>query len=325
LRFILNKKSVSGLFLFGLGSAFRHEGIITAIIVAFLFLVINSKAIKVTKSRIIFLIQILLVAFILIVSAVFQNLLVNVTNAQPAPKDNSLSSFIHDLAFTRVTSPLKLPRDVDLIVGSIVSGESAQAASQCTLGSVMFQKSGFDSLALTENASKVPVLWLKVLFSENGLNLLKARYCKAQTFIPFPLATPPPFYVWGYIGIDPNPLGLKSAIPDGFFKPIVIGMKNIVSSWLSVWNDFGRVRAWPGLHTSFILIILTLFRSKLQINQNTEIILLSIVTGRTLVLIAATNGPWYRLALPMYLISISLALVVVHRVCSLLKKEFNKL
>jgi hypothetical protein len=258
-------------------------------------------------------------------SVLAQNLLVAITNAEPAPKDNSVSSFLHDLAYTRGMSTQKLPKNADLIINSIISGDSATAAKNCSNGSLMFEKAGFSSTALNENASSIPKIWARVLFSENGTTLLKARFCKSQTFIPFPFATPPSSYVWGYFGIDPNPFGFDNQIHKGFFSPILIELRDLTVAWLNLWNSIGRVIAWPGLHSGFVIFTLIFFGKKLKMDTKLVLVLGSVVLGRTFVLVGAANGPWYRLALPIYFISITLALLISYRIIKHIRIEFNKL
>ncbi len=319
-------KWIGGLASFAVGSTFRHEGIISGVIYILLVLVLSrfflGKKWATLRFKSTLTISMLSV---LVLSYLFQNFIVVQSGARLAPVDNSLSSFVHDLAYANAVNPNGMPTSVSRVLESIVSGEASVAAASCVNGSLLFEKVGFNASELRENASVIPKLWLRALFSDSAPNLLKARYCKAQTFIPWPLALPPSKYVWGYFGIDPNPYGLENEIKDGRFYEETVKLRNIAISWLNTWNNVGRAIAWPGIHTTFLFVIFILFRQKLRIDPGLAIFILALVIGRTLLLITVTNGPWYRLALPIHIISVCTFAMVLSRLVHFLRIEFRKL
>jgi len=324
-KLLLKPGWILGTIIFALGSTFRHEGFISGILFITIAIFLSPFFLEKRLTATTIFTSSCSIVSMLLLSLIFQSMLVTLTGAKPAPADNSLSSFIQDIAYAKEMNPSQIPSDVSPILSSIVSGESAKAASNCTSGSLLFEKPGFDANALRDNASLIPKLWLKTLFSGAGESLLKARYCKAQTFIPFPFATPPSTYVWGYFGIDPNPYGLENSIKEGAFYNLRQEMRNILVSWLNTWNSIGRGIAWPGLHAGFVIWVLVFFRQKLRIDSSLALLLMSLVLARTLLLIFASNGPWYRLGLPIHIISLSIWSLILFRCLQFLRQEFNKL
>ncbi len=324
-RGVLHPSWILGVVSISLGSTFRHEGFISGLVylvTALLLLWIFAKnKLKISQVAL----PALSVVTGLILGLVFQNLLVSAVDARPAPSDNSLSSFVHDLAYANEVNPTLMPPNAKKLVDSIVSGDASTAALNCTNGALLFEKEGFDALQLRVNAGQIPINWLRTLFSSAGGNLIKARHCRASTFLPFPIALPPESYVWGYFGIDANPYGLQNSVDEGRMPNFTKKLRDFTVSWLQHWNDVGRLIAWPGLHTTFIIVILLFFRRFLRIEDSIALLLLSLVIGRTLILIAVSNGPWYRLGLPIHLISISLFLVLVFRLVQIARLEFKKL
>lgn len=312
----ISKQVLIGIFILGIASLFRKEAMLNiAIFFALMWLI---KSYQLRKLAIKKLLGQILSSFLILISLnQFFGLLLNVyAKPDPTPSEFKYLTLILDLAYTKQYDARGLPKNVGFEIDKMVEGKSAIGARYCNNISKMYPEEGFNYAYVRSNKDKIPQLWIETLGSKAGTTLLYAHYCQSTSFIPFPFATPPSFWVWGYLGVDQNSLGIESTNRFNW-------LKMQMHEYMRIWNGMSRYVAWPGIHLTLILLTSVFAFRKKYINQAIFWMCIAIAMSRSFTLIVIAAGPSYRYGLIIHLISLILLFGIIYQLFSTRKPEIS--
>lgn len=300
-------KSALGVFALGMGSAFRHEGILTLFIFWFLvalFIFAYRLIRKVhfrNSRRLIFLATI----------SIMLNLITTTSlNAiiKPTGIFSSIGSelaMIHDLAYVEAKQPGLLNQQAREVILGNLGPNSIKGALECESINAMYFNSDFDREALVMMKSAVRQAWLKSWLNESRDFMLQARACRSQAYLAPIFATFPknPFWLdWGVY--QPNDYGLKPSPP-------IEGIRTMAESVRSVWVTNSDLLGTPGLNLIMVLLFSMILVFK---GARARIFLLFIAClclARVITLLTFGVAQDYRYSLILHVIFIGLSAALV--------------
>jgi len=271
-----------GLALFSFGALMRHDGILFALmiyIIIICFRIVKFRANKITTAQI--SLELILSLFMIYgLSSVVPFFM----NASPVTQTQSTYPLMHDIAYAYSQSPDELPKSVSDKMRIIVSGESLVGAKNCGRVDDMIMSPGYNAPYIDRNPGIVLDMWLKSFRSSAFNEMLYVHFCRAKAYLPGFL---PETYVWTYLAIDQNQIGLEHYKSTSKFL-------SLAATWSDKWSSIGRGLAHPGTWASVSLLSLIYFRKKYGL-----ILTAVLATGviKNLQNIIYTTGPYYRYGL----------------------------
>jgi len=287
-----------------LGSAFRTEGfylIIVAGLFLYLIMLINKfsrKSAKINK----------MLPLILIISGLFsflfQSFLIQITNAPDAPNYQKSLSFLLDLEYVNSINPNLLQPDTKQVLNEISTGGSLLSAKNCS-GVWDFFGEGFNEAAASKYYVETIKLWLKEIKLDPRETILEARFCRGKSVIPVLFSNPPIQGWWPTIGISPNDLGYSHPSFTSLVYPIGY-------AWNYLWKYNGSLVGWPGMHLSFLLLVV-FFTSIGKSIRKLEIfrLLMIIVCLRFIIFLVIAPSQEFRYYYLVYFLSIPILVLFV--------------
>jgi hypothetical protein len=205
-------------------------------------------------------------------------------NASPVTQTQSTYPLMHDIAYVYSQNSEELPKSVSEQMQIIVSGESLAGARNCGRVDDMIMSPGYNAPYIDRNPGMVLDLWLKSFRSSAFNEMLYVHFCRAKAYLPGFL---PETYVWTYLAIDQNQLGLEHYKSTSKFL-------TLAATWSDKWSSIGRGLAHPGTWASVSLLSLIYFRKKYGLIL-TAILAAGVI--KNLQNLIYTTGPYYRYGL----------------------------
>ena len=251
-------------FLFILALTFRHEApfgflILCGLLFSCSFLKYFSSNSKMLKrlSVYIFLISTLSIGFSSINS--------RLVHSEPTDRYMTSISFLLDLEYVNSRYPEMLaPRSREILT-LISSGPSLKGAASCD-NPYNFWSEGFDVRQANIHALEFPGLWLQAAQGNPRDSLLKARFCRIASFLPWPFSSAPRYGYLPTTGISPNDLGYENPVP-------LFPLYTLAFTWSYLWSVNGNLLGWPGLHFSVILFSAYFLKDRFSIFKKHRIFL----------------------------------------------------
>ncbi len=306
-----SRSAYLGFFLIGLGSSFRHDGIIVLLVDIFFIIIFRFIWLKKKNSKMnINKLSLRSMAGVCVVSLFFSLGAPFLVSANPAPSFLKVVSFSHDLAYIVETSDGKVSNNLKDFVANYSIGESLKGAGNCLNTSPMMYSNGYDFGYLSENWKDVLFMWASSLKSYSQ-EILFARMCSAAAFLPpIPISSMNPFLQssdwkaeWLGWGVHPPEVGEKFGI---VHRPLFPAMDRGLYWWRGLFGEFTKFVAWPGFMLTISGILIAVNRRKNPLSSATKI-LFAFVLSRHIVLSILGVGLIYRYGFMTHLFSICIA------------------
>jgi hypothetical protein len=289
------KLRILGLVLFGFGALMRHDGILFALMLYVLLFSFGFRTIRHYNLSKVKIGTELVLSLILIygLSTIMPTLL----NATPVTQTQSTYPLVHDVAYIQATNPDELPYDVAKHIERIVSGDALVAAKNCGRVDDMAMSPGYNAPYIDQKPGLILDIWLGTLRSAALNELLYVHLCRAKAYLPGVL---PETYVWTYLAIDKNNLGLEHFDSTSKFL-------SIAATWSAKWGSVGRGIAHPGTWALISFACLMFFRK-----MNAVVLIAVTAAGviKNFQNILYTTGPYYRYGFLTQIVGI-ISLIVV--------------
>lgn len=288
-----------GWFLISFGSVFHHEGPVACIVISILLLawkILRKLRKPIHNSQNLVGLPIRFAACGVIGTLISMSAVV-LSDADPKPRWQLTMNLLADLQYVNAQAGDALPPSTKRILDSISSGDSLTGARSCASINGMVFNDGFDFESANENALRMPSIWLDTLFSNQGKLLIKAHLCRAEAFLPPPIAWGPAYVYWlvQEQSIDNNQ-SISQGIPEA--------LTQLEHNWTGLWIKYLWFLGWPGLH--LLTAVLALLFAKRIYNVDTSIPMVYVV-GHALTLVVSTPAQDFRYAFSWNFISIGIA------------------
>ncbi|CAN2170100.1 hypothetical protein MCEMRE212_00034 [Candidatus Nanopelagicaceae bacterium] len=263
-----NKLNISYLapwsLLFVVALTFRHEApfgflILCGLLFSCSFLKYFSSNSKMLKQ---FSVYIFLISTL---SMGFSSINSRLVHSEPTDRYMTSISFLLDLEYVNSRYPEMLaPRSREILT-LISSGPSLKGAASCD-NPYNFWSEGLDVHQANIHALEIPGLWLQATQGNPRDSLLKARFCRIASFIPWPFSNAPHYGYWPTTGISPNDLGYENPVP-------LFPLYTLAFIWSYLWSVNGNLLGWPGLHFSVIIFSAYFLKNRLSVFREQRIFL----------------------------------------------------
>lgn len=268
-----------GLTIFSLGALMRHDGILFAFMLFVLLFCFGFKRISQANLGRIQISTEITLSLILIYG--FSMIVPTLLDASPVTQSQKTYPLVHDVAYVLAMHPDQLPYDVARHMRIIVSGDSLVAAKNCGRVDDMLLSPGYNGSYIDQNPGIALDIWWSALRSSAFNEMLYVHFCRAKAYLPGIL---PETYVWTYLAIDENSLGLKHYGATAKFL-------SFAEAWSYKWSSVGRGIAHPGTWALLSLVCLAFFRRK------NNVVLIAVISAgviKNFQNILYTTGPYYR-------------------------------
>jgi|GEM_PF-4817847 len=285
----------------GLGSAFRHEGLILLLLaVLILSIILGIQRLAKPIEQMLELKKWIGLMLLGSVFCLFFSLEVpSITKAVPVTTFEKLGPLIHDLSYTIQTNDSGFSSKDKAFVASLITGKAAKGATNCQEWDGMALSPGINYLLIQNSTQKIILLWAKTVLSKSGSTEIRVHLCRSSVFMPG--FTIPSAGVWTYFDIDQNTIGIqRHAIP----------FTNRWAKFLDTsGTPLGHFLGWPGMYLDFLLIILVL--QWIRKNWPSHIVVLLVIgLWRALFNIIYAVGPYFRYGILTETVAILLVLKV---------------
>jgi hypothetical protein len=271
-----------GLAVFSFGALMRHDGILFALMIYAIIFCIKIVKFRGNKSRTFRISLELIISLFMIYG--LSSIVPSLMNASPVTQTQSTYPLMHDIAYVYSQDSQELPKSVSEQMQIIVTGKSLVGARNCGRVDDMIMSPGYNAPYIDRNPGMVLDMWLKSFRSSAFNEMLYVHFCRAKAYLPGFL---PETYVWTYLAIDQNELGLEHYQSTSKFL-------SLAATWSDKWSSIGRGLAHPGTWAIVSLLSLIYFRKKYGLILT---VVLAAGVVKNLQNLIYTTGPYYRYGL----------------------------
>ena len=306
-----------------IGALFRHDGWVTLLVIGVFLLIqklyINRKSAAEASRQIRLPLMLVGLSIIALLAA---PILVGATSAAPIPSWAKTISLASDVAWVASKHPEALSKKDFAAVQKINLNGKLDPVDGCSTRPFQFLGPNFSSDGIREFSPSVVQIWLKLLTSKYGFEILKSHYCLSQSFIPFPLSISAPktgieWISWGIAEnhVYTNGLIQEPVVP--IFRVIAINYTNWFTSIFS--SIAPSILGWPSLLFSISMILYFLLGVKRKQGLGIQLLFL-ISASRIFTLIIMGPNAGFRYALIVQIVFLLFAVLYLE---DFLKRKFT--